>query len=205
MRNHNSFLFTTLLFLLLAGCANGNGGLRKYVVNQMFVSAQSDQIQISVDELDSWNPVGNTFVLMNTTVTSDLNCLFIAEVSGFGSLLFEPDAILPLQVRILVDDEVAFPARASFTHDYRPVENEAPIGHMSSHSFLAVMRDVPPGIHTILVQWKGAAVINPVVGDRLPRMGSRTLTVWQTIEQNLPVLNKPKLSPLNSSQNTTRN
>ena len=193
MRNHNSLLFTTLLFLLLAGCANGNGGLRKYVVNQMFVSAQSSQIQISVEELDSWNPVGNTFVLMNTTVTSDLNCLFIAEATGFGSLVLEPDAILPLEVRILVDDEVAFPASASFTHDYRPVEADGPKGHMSSHSFLAVMKDVPPGIHTILVQWNAKVAPPTFESDRLPRMGSRTLTVWQTIEQNLPVLNEPKL------------
>lgn len=179
MRNRNLILLLTFLIVILTGCANGNGGLRKYVVSQMQVSTQSSQIRLF--EQGSWEPVGNTFVLINTSETSDLNCLFVAEAVGataFSGTQSNPIFnVLPIEVRILVDDEIAFPNAASFVPAYRSVDVTT---FLSSHSFLAVMRDVPPGAHSILVQWRAADINFPV--EQLPRMGSRTLTVWQTTE-----------------------
>lgn len=179
MKNLYSFLLLTFLLVMLTGCADSNGGLKKYVVNQMLVSTQSSPIKLF--EQNSWEPVGITFVLINTSETSDLNCLFVAEAVGntaFSGTESNPIFnVLPLEVRILIDDEIAFPNSASFVPAYRLVGGST---FLSSHSFLAVMKDVPAGAHSILVEWRATGTNFPV--EELPRMGSRTLTVWQTIE-----------------------
>lgn len=189
MRKQFTFLLLIFLFVISTGCRDGEVRLNNYVVNQMQVSVQTDQIQLT--EKDVWKPVPLTFVLMNITETSDFNCLFVAETRGaanvIGKLPEKPSIVtFPLEVRILVDGEVANPNKATFTPGYTIIGK---IPYLSSHSFLAVVKDVSPGSHSIVVQWKGIDLVEGG-SDYFPSMGNRTLTVWQSVKREIKATHK---------------
>ena len=161
-----SFLLISVLF----SC----GGITEEVVQQMRVQVANNETQL--DKFDSWQPVGQTVVLISTTDTCNISALFNAEASGanatltFGSPL---KTTYSFQVRILIDDVVASPESAVFINS-----DVIAFGGYSSHSFMATLNNVKPGAHAIRVEWKmkdpGISLLSNA------HLGNRTLTVWTT-------------------------
>ncbi len=176
-RKNLSILFILSVLFIIIGC--DGDGFRKEIVNQMQINVANNEIQLDI--INNWEPVGQTFVIMTTTDNSTLTCLFVAEAIGATAISGPYDSHIlpytqPLEVRILVDNEIADPKQASFT----PPVVSAYLDHYSSHSFLAIKRNVPPGSHKILVEWN-RPVNDPELSN--PRMRNRTLTVFQSIKK----------------------
>lgn len=163
-----SFFIIFATLILTISC---NSGQNTETVKQMVVQVANNETHLDV--INEWKIVGQTLVVLSISETSTLNCLFNAEAIG-AKRKVGSDWLEPFEVRILVDDEVASPSSASFPPSVLPAI------YFSSHSFLATMRNVSSGSHTITVEWR-QTIDQPL--EKNARMRNRTLTVWQTVSQ----------------------
>jgi len=169
-----STYFLILVTMFFISC----NGIKREIVEQMKVQEANNEIQIDV--FNQWKPVGQTMVLISTSETSTLNCLFTSEVIGAIDVAgITHNQILPyirpLEIRILVDDEVSSPGATSFV----PAAVWAYPDYFSSQSIMVTCRNIPAGSHTVRVEWR-QPIDKPA--RKNPRMRNRTLAVWQTID-----------------------
>ena len=169
MKINKSIYIGLPLILTLFHCTPSNE-----LVNQMKISETEGEINLQ--NINEWEEMGLPVIVMSTSDTSNITALFVAEASG-NARIAQPTGLTVrsiIQVRIVINDEIASPSQTSFM----PLADftNSPIG--SSLSFMAVLRKVPPGTVEVRVQWKALLSV-----DNGPKIKSRTLAVWQTVEQ----------------------
>jgi hypothetical protein len=166
--------------LSLALLACGGGQNSSAAVKQMLTTVAMEESGLT--QSDTWTVVPRAVVIVTTSGDSRLHAHFVAE--AVGRVAVQPTQIIdvdnpetpgpdfqtvtdlfgtPVEVRILVDDEVMFPQSTQFTG----------VGTaLATHSFLAIADDVEAGAHSVRVEWRSSRAG--------AFMRDRTLTVWET-------------------------
>lgn len=162
--NMKLIIFTSLLFCIIAIGCGSNQGTRNTAGQIISNSWEGEDI---LDEKNTWITLRPP-VIITKTDTGDVIALFNGEFNPMWEAdngLYYPGG--PIELRIKVNDVIASPTSSEVLpwmlgeHAYE------------TRSFLASLRNLPPGTHTVTAEWR--------CKDKGIRVRNRTLTVWETV------------------------
>lgn len=174
--NMKSIIFLSFLFSVLAiGC----GGTSPKISTAGQTISNSWEGEDVLDLKDNWKPLRPP-VIITKADSGDVIALFVGEFAPkikneqvvVDPFTDPPDKAIvvfgePIELRIKVNDAVASPTRSTITTSF------VIYGKFETRSFLASIRDLPPGTHTIIAEWRSH--------DTDAKVRNRTLTVWETV------------------------
>jgi len=155
-----------LLFVFLV-CFTGCGSNQVKQKNAGQIISNSWEGEDVLDEKDVWKTLRPP-VIITKADSGDVVALFVGEFSPKWRSDNGQYHFTTIEIRIKVNDVIASPSKSMIITWMGLGEND-----FETRSFLASVRNLLPGTHTVTAEWRSK--------DRGVRVRNRTLTVWETV------------------------